>query len=209
MHAFIITAYETCLYNDWFEPITVPTFKANWNRTRKPPMKPLLKPLLLLICMAAVGSLSGNTGGERSLKFFHTHTEESLQVVYFRQGEYDPKALADIRVFLADWRDGKQHDLDPQLMDILWQIQQATGLSDTWEVISAYRSPETNEMLRSRSSGVAKKSQHLAGNAIDVRLRGLDLEVLRDTAKTLKLGGVGYYAGSNFVHVDTGRVRYW
>ena len=172
-------------------------------------MKSLLKSSLLLITMAMVGSISGNTGGERALKFFHTHTGDSLQVVYFRQGEYDPDALAELRVFLADWRDGKQHDLDPQLMDILWQIQQATGSIDTWEVISAYRSPQTNEMLRSRSKGVAMKSQHLLGNAIDVRLRGLELEVLRDTAKTLKLGGVGYYAGSDFVHVDTGRVRYW
>ena len=172
-------------------------------------MKPLLKTSLLIIAMAMVGSISGNTNGERTLNFFHTHTGDSLQVVYFRQGEYDPGALADIRVFMADWRDGTQHDIDPQLMNILWQIQQASGSSSTWEVISAYRSPETNEMLRSRSSGVAKKSQHLLGNAIDVRLRGLNLDELRDTAKTLQLGGVGYYAGSDFVHVDTGRVRYW
>lgn len=172
-------------------------------------MKSLLKTTLLLISMAVVGSLSGNTGEARTLKFFHTHTGESLRVIYFRQGEYDPRALADIKIFLADWRDQQQHDLDPRLMDVLWQIQQATGSTDTWEVISAYRSPATNEMLRSKSSGVAKKSQHLVGNAIDVRLRGLDLEVLRDTAKTLKLGGVGYYAKSDFVHVDTGRVRYW
>jgi uncharacterized protein YcbK (DUF882 family) len=143
------------------------------------------------------------------LRFFHTHTGDSLDVVYYQQGEYSPQAFADIRVFLADWRDGKQHDLDPQLMDVLWHIQQATGSTDTWEVISAYRSPETNKMLRSKSRDVARKSQHLTGKAIDVRLRGLDLEVLRDTARTLKLGGVGYYAGSNFVHVDTGRVRYW
>ena len=172
-------------------------------------MKLLLRAFLLVVAMAMVGSISGNTGGQKTLKFFHTHTGESLKVVYFRQGEYVPDALTDLRVFLADWRDGRQHDLDPQLMDILWQIQQATGSSNTWEVISAYRSPETNELLRSRSRGVAKNSQHLKGNAIDVRLRGLDLEVLRDTAKTLQLGGVGYYSGSDFVHVDTGRVRYW
>ena len=172
-------------------------------------MKPLLNTILLLIGMAFAGSVSGNSGGERVLKFFHTHTGDSLRVMYFSQGEYDPKALADIRAFLADWRDGQQHDLDPHLMDVLWQIQQATGSDETWEVISAYRSPETNEMLRKKSSGVAKKSQHLVGNAIDVRLRGVDLKVLHDTAKDLKLGGVGYYAGSNFIHVDTGRVRYW
>jgi len=159
--------------------------------------------------MAAVGSTTGNTGEERVLRFFHTHTGDSLQVVYFRQGEYDLDALANLRVFMADWRDGAQRDLDPHLMDVLWQIQQATGSSDTWEVISAYRSPATNEMLRSKSSGVARNSQHLQGKAIDVRLRGLELGVLRDTAKKLKLGGVGYYAAPNFVQVDTGRVRYW
>ncbi len=172
-------------------------------------MKSLLKTILLLVSMAAVSTLSGNTGGERTLKFFHTHTGDSLQVVYFRQGDYDSDAFAQLKVFMADWRNGKQHDLDPELMDILWQLQQVTGSTNTWEVISAYRSPETNELLRSRSSGVAKSSQHLLGTAIDVRLRGEKLEELRDNARSLKLGGVGYYAKSNFVHVDTGRVRYW
>lgn len=172
-------------------------------------MKLSSKIILITLCLTMISSLSGNTGEQRMLKFFHTHTGDTLDVVYFQQGEYNPEALADIKVLLADWRDGKQHDIDPQVLDILWRIQQATGSTETWEVISAYRSPETNEMLRNRSSGVAKRSQHLLGNAIDVRLRGLDLEVLRDTARTLKLGGVGYYAGSNFVHVDTGRVRYW
>jgi uncharacterized protein YcbK (DUF882 family) len=172
-------------------------------------MKALLKTTLLLIGIVVVSGLSSNTGGEKTLSFFHTHTGKTLNVVYFRQGDYDSRALANLRVFLADWRDGKQHDFDPKLMDILWQLQQVTGSNETWEVISAYRSPETNEMLRKRGSAVAKKSQHLLGNAIDVRLRGTDLEVLHDAAKTLKLGGVGYYASSNFIHVDTGRVRYW
>lgn len=172
-------------------------------------MKSLLKTTLLLFGMAAVSTLSGNTGGERTLKFFHTHTGDTLQVVYFRQGEYNHEAFDQLKVFMADWRNGKQHDLDPQLMDILWQLQQVTGSTNTWEVISAYRSPETNELLRSRSSGVAKKSQHLLGTALDVRLRGMELKVLRDNARSLKLGGVGYYAKSDFVHVDTGRVRYW
>ncbi len=159
--------------------------------------------------MATVSTLSGNTGGERTLNFFHTHTGDSLQVVYFRQGEYINEAFDQLKVFMADWRNGKQHDLDPQLMDILWQLQQVTGSTNTWEVISAYRSPETNELLRSRSSGVARNSQHLLGTAMDVRLRGMELKVLRDSATSLKLGGVGYYAKSDFVHVDTGRVRYW
>ena len=172
-------------------------------------MKSFLKTTLLLLSMATVSTLSGNTGGERTLNFFHTHTGDSLQVVYFRQGEYINEAFDQLKVFMADWRNGKQHDLDPQLMDILWQLQQVTGSTNTWEVISAYRSPETNELLRSRSSGVARNSQHLLGTAMDVRLRGMELKVLRDSATSLKLGGVGYYAKSDFVHVDTGRVRYW
>lgn len=172
-------------------------------------MKSIIRTTILLISLLAIGSLSGNTGGERALSFFHTHTGDTLRVVYYRQGGYDNEAFEQLRVFLADWRNGEQHDLDPKLMDILWQLQQMTGSSETWEIISAYRSPETNELLRSRSSGVAEKSQHLLGTAIDLRLRGLELDVLRDSAKSLKLGGVGYYAKSNFVHVDTGRVRYW
>lgn len=172
-------------------------------------MKPLVKTLILLICAASVTALSGNTGGEKTLNFYHTHTGDTLRVTYFRQGEYVPEALADIRVFLADWRDGEQHEMDPQLMDILWQLQKGAGSTGTWEVISAYRSPKTNEMLRGKSSGVASKSQHLLGKAIDVRLRGLELKKLHASARNLKLGGVGYYPTSNFVHVDTGRVRYW
>ena len=145
----------------------------------------------------------------RHLRFYHTHTGKSLAVVYFRDGKYDAGALLQLREFLADWRDQQQHDVDPGLMDILWRIQQETGHHDTYEVISAYRSPSTNRMLRQKSKGVAKLSQHLEGNAIDVRLRGLNLENLRDTAMNLKLGGVGYYSASDFVHLDTGRVRYW
>ena len=107
------------------------------------------------------------------------------------------------------WRDGKQRDMDPELMNILWRIQQISANKNVYEVISAFRSEETNALLHSRSKGVAKNSQHVLGKAIDVRLRGLDLARLRETARDLRLGGVGYYPGSDFVHVDTGRVRYW
>jgi uncharacterized protein YcbK (DUF882 family) len=117
--------------------------------------------------------------------------------------------MTELRAFLADWRDGEQNDLDPKLMDILWRIQEASGHRDTWEVISAYRSPQTNAMLNRRSSGVAKKSQHVFGKAIDVRLRGMETRDLHRIALDLQLGGVGYYEKSDFVHVDTGRVRRW
>ena len=151
----------------------------------------------------------GNFSDARTLKFYHTHTGQSTEVTYFVNGAYDTGALQDLKVFLADWRDKAQIDVDPQLLDILWQIQQRTGNHRTFEVISAYRSQQTNEMLRSTTTGVAKTSQHIIGKAIDVRLRGLDTAVLRDTARQLHLGGVGYYAQSDFVHIDTGRPRYW
>jgi len=145
----------------------------------------------------------------RTLKFYHTHTLESLEVTYFEDGLYRLEAMEQLRVFLADWRNGEQAHIDPKLMDILWEIQRVTGNNNTFEVISAYRSMETNRYLRSKSAGVAQNSQHVRGKAIDVRLRGLDTRKLRDTALALKLGGVGYYEKTDFVHVDTGRVRRW
>ena len=151
----------------------------------------------------------GASGDARTLSFYHTHTGMELEVTYYEDGAYDALAMGTVRDFLADWRSGEQRDIDPALMDILWHIQLAGRHRDTYEVISAYRSPATNEMLRSRSKGVARKSQHLSGNAIDVRLRGMDTALLRDIAIGLERGGVGYYRKSDFVHVDTGRVRRW
>lgn len=161
--------------------------------------------LLLALTPVAIG----NTGESRSLKFYHTHTHETLEVTYYRDGDYQPASMEELGDFLSDWRNGHQHQIDPGVMDILWEIQQVSGNNNAYEVISAYRSPETNKLLRKNSSGVARKSQHVLGKAIDVRLRGLETEKLRDIALELKLGGVGYYQRSNFVHVDTGRVRRW
>ena len=146
----------------------------------------------------------------RSLSFVHTHNGKSLEVTYWSDGEYRHEALQHLRLFLADWRDGKQTDIDPGLFDLLYRIRQAIGGTGRFVVISAYRSPKTNEMLRQRSDGgVAEKSQHLLGKAIDVRLSGVDTRLLYETALALQAGGVGYYAKSDFVHVDTGRVRSW
>ncbi len=172
-------------------------------------MNRIFAALAVAIALASLPNAFGNIGEERRLDFYHTHTGDNLSVTYFRDGDYQPAALEQLNRFLSDWRNGKGREIDPKLLDILWEIQQETGSQDTYEVISAYRSPETNAMLRSRSSGVAKNSQHLHGKAIDVRLRGVDTRVLRDTALRLERGGVGYYAKSDFVHVDTGRVRSW
>lgn len=168
-----------------------------------------LKLLLFFACLFVLSVTQGSSGDERSLRFYHTHTGKTLHVTYFTGGRYVAEAMIELRVFLADWRNQQQRDMDPELMDILWQIQQLSANSNSYEVISAYRSEETNALLHSKSKGVAKNSQHILGKAIDVRLRELDLERLRDTARDLRLGGVGYYPGSDFVHVDTGRVRYW
>jgi uncharacterized protein YcbK (DUF882 family) len=146
---------------------------------------------------------------DKSLRFFHTHTGKSIEVSYFKNGDYDAQALESLNHFLADFRSGEAVDMDRRLFDILYLIQRTTGHGGAYQVISAYRSPQTNEMLRARSNGVAKKSQHLLGNAIDVRLPGVDTGKLRDIAKALGLGGVGFYRKSDFIHVDVGRVRYW
>ena len=149
------------------------------------------------------------SGDARVLSFYHTHTGEKLEVVYFRDGDYLPVGLRQVNEFLGDWRNGDLREMDPALLDILWRIQLAGQHTGTWEVISAYRSPQTNAMLRGKSNGVAKKSQHIEGKAIDVRLRGMDTKRLHSIALDLQLGGVGYYEKSDFVHVDTGRVRRW
>ena len=145
----------------------------------------------------------------RQLSFYHTHTHQSIDVVYYQNGEYVDTALDEINRFLKDFRTGDIAEMDPRLLDILHDVRDELGSDETFEVISAYRSPQTNEMLRSKSGGVARNSQHLLGNAIDVRLRGVRIEKLRDTALDMQRGGVGYYQQSDFVHMDTGRVRRW
>ena len=146
---------------------------------------------------------------ERRLAFYHTHTGKRLDVVYKRNGEFVPEALSVINTFLSDFRTGDVAEMDPHLLDLIYDLHQELGSDGTYEVISPYRSPATNDMLRQRSGGVAKNSQHLLGKAIDVRLGDVDLTKLRDTAIVMQRGGVGYYASSNFVHIDTGRVRRW
>ena len=146
---------------------------------------------------------------ERRLSFYHTHTAKRLDVVYARGGQYVDSALDEIEDFLSDFRTGDRQSIDTDLLDLIYDVRASLGSQGTFEVISAYRSPKTNEMLRSRSSGVAQNSQHTVGKAIDVRLRGVELERFRDAAIELQRGGVGYYAESNFIHLDTGRVRRW
>jgi len=150
-------------------------------------------------------------GSPRLLRFEHTHTGESLSLAYAVGERYVATALDGIRHFLRDFRNGAMHDIDPGLLDQLHLLADVTGTRAPFQVISGYRSPETNQMLRREGHGVAAHSLHLEGRAIDIRLADVPLTDLRDAALSLRAGGVGYYPSqdSNFVHVDTGRVRRW
>ena len=145
----------------------------------------------------------------RALDFYHTHTGKRLRVTYAEGERLIPGALHEINEFLRDFRSGEAHPMDPELLNILHQLQQTTGGKGPYEIISAFRSPQTNNTLRANSDGVAQRSLHMEGRAIDVRLQGVETRQLRQAALALQAGGVGYYQRSNFIHVDTGRVRFW
>jgi uncharacterized protein YcbK (DUF882 family) len=145
----------------------------------------------------------------KRLALRNLHTPESLDIEFFRDGAYVPDALAAIQVLLRDYRNGEQHPIDPPLLDYLHDVAQRLGVDPVFHVISGYRSPQTNALLRERSSGVARHSLHLEGRAIDVRLAGIDCAELADRALGLSRGGVGYYRKSDFVHLDTGAFRTW
>lgn len=149
---------------------------------------------------------------ERVLSFLHTHTGERLKIAYCCDGVYQPEALAKLNHLLRDFRQNEERAIDPNLFDLLHELAGTLETDQPYHVISGYRSPVTNTMLRARGgshTGVASKSLHMVGKAIDIRLPGVKLDNLRAAARSLKLGGVGFYPSSNFVHVDTGRVRYW
>ena len=155
------------------------------------------------------GTLRSPALGSRALSFAHTHTGEHLNIEYFSGGRYLPDALSDVNHFLRDFRTGDVHPIDADLLDLLHNLRGLTGTSKPFQVISGYRSPQTNEMLRQHSEGVAAGSLHMKGQAIDIRLADIPLGLLRKAALSVKRGGVGFYPVSDFVHVDTGRVRVW
>jgi uncharacterized protein YcbK (DUF882 family) len=152
---------------------------------------------------------AGTNPRARRIALTNLHTGEKLDIEYFRDDAYIPAALAAIEVLLRDFRNGERHAIDPKLMDYLVQVAAQVALPPAYSVISGYRSPETNAMLHERSSGVAQKSLHMQGRAIDVRMAGVDCADLAARAEELKHGGVGYYRASNFVHLDTGAFRTW
>lgn len=151
------------------------------------------------------------TAQTRTLKIMNVHTGEKAEIVYRRGNSYDAAGLKKANYVLRDWRKNQPTRMNPKTLDILWEVYRNTGASGYIHVICGYRSPATNSMLRSRSKGVAKNSQHTLGNAIDFYIPGIKLKTLRDTGLALQAGGVGYYptSGSPFVHMDSGRVRTW
>jgi len=142
------------------------------------------------------------------LAFYHTHTEECLEIMH-TPGQCSEAIQLKLANFLRDFRTQEVHPIDPALLDMLCDIQSNTGSTGTIEIISGYRSAQTNAMLRGKSRGVASQSLHLEGRAIDVRIRDLPTRNLCQSAQELRKGGVGYYAKSDFVHLDTGRFRTW
>ncbi|MGA9045928.1 DUF882 domain-containing protein [Sulfuricurvum sp.] len=146
---------------------------------------------------------------KKSLSFYNTHTGEKLDTTFWAEGVYIPEGLAEINYLLRDHRNNAVTEMDIELFDLLHSLRTKLDSREPFHVISGYRSPETNAKLRSNSTGVAKKSLHMEGKAIDINLPGRNLSDLRKVAMGLAQGGVGYYPASNFVHVDRGRVRSW
>ena len=169
----------------------------------------LAAPALLAADSAFAAVASSATLASRALSFHHTHTGEKLIAEYFTGGAYVPDALTAINHHLRDFRTGEEHLIDPVLLDLLHRLNVVTQATKPFQVISGFRSSKTNQMLREKSTGVAASSLHMAGKAIDIRLADVPLAALRAAALGLKAGGVGYYPESDFVHVDTGRVRTW
>jgi uncharacterized protein YcbK (DUF882 family) len=143
------------------------------------------------------------------IELYNTHTRETVKVTFRDATGFLPDALAKLDHVLRDHRSGESHAMDPNLYALLVDVAAEAGAEPRYEIISGYRSPASNEKLRSAGGGQAKQSQHLEGRAIDVRLKGVPSAKLRDVAIALKRGGVGYYERSDFVHLDTARVRYW
>ncbi|HET9902221.1 MAG TPA: DUF882 domain-containing protein [Xanthobacteraceae bacterium] len=166
----------------------------------------------LLLLLTTEGLQNAAADGEtRTLRFHHTHTGEDITITYKKNGRYDEAALEKLNRFLRDWRNDAQTKMDPRLFDVVWEVYQDVDGKQPIQIISAYRSPETNAMLRRRSRGVAKFSQHMLGKAMDFNIPGVPLEDIRIAGLRLQRGGVGFYpsSGSPFVHLDIGSVRHW
>ncbi|MCZ7448934.1 DUF882 domain-containing protein [Agrobacterium rhizogenes] len=167
---------------------------------------------LMLAAMPFVGVSATEAAAEtRSLKLYYIHTREKAVITFKRNGKYDQKGLQELNRFLRDWRRNQPTRMDPRLFDLVWEVYRRSGATDYINVVSAFRSPETNGLLRTRTKGVAEKSQHMLGKAMDFYIPGVKLATLREIGMQMQIGGVGFYptSGSPFVHMDVGGVRAW
>lgn len=167
-----------------------------------------LAALVLIFGCNSLQNAAAN-GDTRTLSFRHLHTSEEITVTYKREGRYDDEALKKINWVMRDWRRNEEVRMDPQVIDAVWELYRDVGATQPIEIICGYRAPATNAMLRRRSSGVARSSQHTLGKAIDLHIPGVSLEAQRAAAMRLQRGGVGYYPSSTFIHVDVGSIRHW
>lgn len=146
---------------------------------------------------------------DRTLSLYNTHTNETMRSTFFSNGMYDEKELNRLNLFLRDHRENEAMVMDKGLFTQMWAIRSLLNAEATFEIVSGYRTPKTNEYLRGKSRGVARFSYHMLGRAIDLRLREVPTDAVRDAAHQLNAGGVGYYQSSDFVHIDTGEIRHW
>lgn len=188
-----------------------------WSRTHRPAHERAVTRRRILqfgaaaslsLALAPRAVLAGNAPA-RTISFHNLHTGENLKTTFWADGSYVPGALQEIDWTLRDFRTGDVKTIDPALLDLLHALQSRVEATGPFQVISGYRSPATNAMLHERSQGVASKSFHTKGQAIDISLADRDLAHLHRAALSLRAGGVGYYPSSDFVHVDTGPVRHW
>ena len=187
------------------DPVTAITTRLN---CAAPVRRRFLRGAGAALVLLPLGAWAG-VPVRRSLSFVHTHTGERLSTVYFQDGQYQAGELARINQLLRDFRTGDVHTIDTGVLDILADLRVLADRDEPYEVISGYRSPQTNAALRRHSSGVAEHSLHLQGRAIDVRLPGFATRRLHELALGMGRGGVGFYPQPDFVHLDNGRVRYW
>src|SRR5882762_7213738 len=166
-----------------------------------------LAALGLIVSTSSLQTVVAN-GDTRSITLQHTHRDDAITVTFKRNGHYDEDGLKKLNYFLRDWRNDDQIAMAPQLFDILWEVYREVDAKTPIRIVSSYRSPATNAMLRRRSRGVAQFSQHMLGKAIDFNIEGVAIEDLRAAGLRLQRGGVGFYPGS-FVHMDVGSVRHW
>ncbi len=168
-----------------------------------------LKKSLIFTSAIIIPSRSAAAKYEKRIRLYHTHTGESIDSTFWANGEYIYDELENLEYFLRDYRNNEVHKIDVDLIEYLYGLKQRLGTHREFYILSAYRSPQTNNYLRRHSRGVAKKSFHMYGKAVDIRLPGYRLSTLKLAALSLRRGGVGYYPRSNFIHIDTGTPRYW